>query len=338
MSMDTWLAQAYGTNGASAEDLQKIAQAEMAQQMAQQDGVDLSSLSEEQIAHLGGEMLGQQGQGQGGQPQQPGMPGQQEQGGQIDPSQLTEEHVQQAQEILEAAQTGQQVDPAMLQEAQAIMQIVQQSQGQQQPGQQEMAKVAEAQAKFEEADFLGRVMAHSFNQESEKIAASKMAGGIMGQAAHHAGAAAHAVGHHAGQAAHAVDQGAQHLGKKLVGAIGRTGGAEAKMHPHTARAFGYGAAGAGALGAGAAAHHMAKEATIGAIEKAAMQQAANILQANGIDPTTGQPAQQQAPAIAPPGGVQAGGPVQTGAGPQAALGDLVEKRAHQILRGLGWNI
>jgi len=38
MSMDTWLAQAYNTNGAS-EDLEKIAQAEMAQNMAQQEGL-----------------------------------------------------------------------------------------------------------------------------------------------------------------------------------------------------------------------------------------------------------------------------------------------------------
>lgn len=327
MSMDPWLSQLYGTGGA-AEDLEKIAQAEMAQQLAQQEGVDLSNLSEEQIAALGQEVLGggqlqvgqqpqnqQMGQQQSAQPQEQGF----------DPSQLTDEVVNEAQQILQAAQQGQQVDPAVLQEAQAIMQVVEQMQAQQ-AGQQtpEMAKVAEAQAKFEEADFLGRVMAHSFNQESEKIAASKQAG-MMGQVAHHARGA---VG--------AADRGVQHVGKKLFGAVARSGGAEAKMHPNAARAIGAGALGAGAAGAGAVAHHMMhKEATIGAIEKAAMQQAANILQQNGIDPTTGQPIQQQQPNIAPASGVQ---PPSNGVGAQAALGELVEKRAHQILRGLGYNI
>jgi hypothetical protein len=330
MSMNQWLADAYGTAGAG-EDLEKIAQAEMAQQMAQQEGVDLSQLTEEQIAQLGSEVLGGQGgaqqqgaqqgapQGQHGQQQMGGQPGGQEQGGEIDPSQLTEEHVQQAQQILEAAQQGQQVDPQMVQEAQAVMQIVEQMQGggQQQPGAQEMAKVAEAQAKFEEADFLGRVMAHSFHAETEKIAAQKQANAMhnMGQAAmRHGGAALGAAKHHIGNAAGAAGQ---HFAK----------------HPGQAAA-------AGAVGGAAAMHGahrmMDKQAAVSVIEKAAMQQAANILQANGIDPATGQPAQQQAPqapAIAP-----AGGGVQTGAGPQAALGDLVEKRAHQILRGLGYTI
>jgi len=330
MSMDTWLAQAYNTNGAS-EDLEKIAQAEMAQNMAQQEGLDLSNLSPEQIEALGQEVLGPQGQGQQpqgaapGAPQQPGVPqqGMQPQQPQAPGAEgggeLTEEHVQEAQQVLANPQA---YDPAIVQEAQAIMQVVEQMQAQQagQPGP-EMAKVAEAQAKFEEADFLGRVMAHAFNQESEKIAASKQAN-MMGaagghlkhlgqQAAHHMGAAAGAAKHHAGKA------------------MGAAGGHFAKHPGH--------AAAAGAVGGAAAmhgAHHMMnKEATVAAIEKAAMQQAANILQANGIDPATGQPAQQAAPQIAPAGAVPA--PQQNS---QQALGELVEKRAHQILRGLGYNI
>lgn len=332
--MDNWLATVYGTNGGAADDLEKIAQAEMAQQMAQQEGIDLNGLSEEQVAMLGQEVLGQgapQGgaQQQPGQGQQPQFAGQQpgaQQGGQesgIDPSQITEEVYAQAQQILEAAQQGQQLDPAMIQEAQAIMQVVEQMQAQQGGGQPspEMAKVAEAQAKFEEADFLGRVMAHSFNQESEKIAASKVAMNVhMGDVAHGLAGAAK---EHAGNAVGAI----KHHGGKALSHV--------KGHP---AAYAAGAAGAAGLGAGVAAgHHMAKQAAIGAIEKAAMQQAANILQQSGINPATGQPMQQQptpqAPSIAPAGGVQ-----QQNPGAQAALGDLVEKRAHQILRGLGYRV
>lgn len=325
--MDAWLAQAYGTNGGAAEDLEKIAQAEMAQQLAQQEGIDLSGLTEEQVAQLGNEMLQQgQGQQQGGQPGAPQMPQQgmqpqqsqqqmqgQQPGGEggIDPSQLTEGHVQEAQQVLANPQS---FPPEVVQEAQAIMQIVEQFQAQQagQQPTQEMAKVAEANAKFEESDFLGRVMAHAFNQEMEKIAAAKQAN-MMHAAGHHLKHLGQAAKHHAGRAAHAVGHHMAH-------------------HPGHAAA-------AGAVGGAAAmhgAHHMMKEATINAIEKAAMQQAANILQANGIDPTTGQPLQQQpaAPSIAPAGGVA---PQQT-QGAQAALGDLVEKRAHQILRSRGYNI
>lgn len=343
MSMDPWLATVYGTNGGAAEDLEKIAQAEMAQQMAAQEGIDLSQLSPEQIAQLGQEVLGPEGQQQGGE------------------GEISEEMFQEAQQVLA---NPEQFDPAIVEQAQGIMAQVEQMQaqgGQQQmgqpqqgqpqmgapgaeggqpqmgvpgaqPGQAEMAKVAEAQAKFEEADFLGRVMAHSFNQESEKIAAAKQAGAMehlrgaghavagAGHAAmghlkhlggavkHHAGQAAGAVKHHAGAAAH-------HL----------------KTHPGLSHGL---AAGAGAAGGAAAMHHMNKEATVNAIEQAAMAKAASILQQNGIDPATGQPLQPQgAPAPAP-----AAAPVAPQVNPQQALGELVEKRAHQILRSLGYTV
>lgn len=344
MSMDPWLARVYGTNGGAAEDLEKIAQAEMAQQLAQQEGIDLSGLNEEQIAALGQDVLQQPGQpgGQpGAQPQQPGqapqqmggqpgMPQQQQMGGQpgaegqIDPSEITEEVFAEAQQLLQAAQQGQQVDPGALQEAQAVLQIVEQMQAQQagQQPSQEMAKVAEAQAKFEEADFLGRVMAHSFHAETEKIAAGKLGpANAMGVA-----------GHHARELGQKAMGGLKHLGHKA-----QEGAAHAGSHMHDHRgAYGLGAG--AAAGAGAA-HMMHKEATIALIEKAAMQQAANILQANGIDPATGQasaPAQQAAPQLAPAGGAPA--PQAPGPGAAVALGDLVEKRAHQILRGLGYSI
>lgn len=341
MSMDPWLAQVYGTNGGASEELEKIAQAEMAQQLAAQEGIDLSQLSPEQIAQLGQEMgVGPQPGGEGGE--------------------ITEEMFAEAQQVLA---NPEQFDPQVVEQAQGIMAQVEQMQAAQaggqpqgqpqgqpgaaaapdaaggqpqgapaaQPGQAEMAKVAEAQAKFEEADFLGRVMAHSFNQEVEKIAASKQAGvmehlrgaghavagaghaamghlkHLGGAAKHHAGAAAGAVKHHAGAAM-------GHL----------------KTHPGLSHGL---AAGAGAAGGAAAMHHMNKEATISAIEKAAMAQAANILQANGIDPASGQPLQPQA-APAP----AAVAPAAPAPNAQQALGDLVEKRAHQILRNLGYTI
>lgn len=316
--MDPWLAKVYGTNMPDSEDLEKIAQAEMAQSLAQQEGIDLSGLSEAQLAALGQEVLGQnQGQEVQAAAQAPSPAGapQQGMGGEQGPTELTPELIQQAQEIL-SAPPGE-IDPEVVQQAQAILQIAQQQQGAPQqaggPAGPAMAKVAEAQANFEEADFLGRVMAHAFNQESEKIASQKTAGML-------------------GQAAHAVDRTAQSAGRKLFGAVARTGGAEAKMAPNAARAIGYGAGAAG-LGAGGALAHKAmheKQAAVAVIEKAAEKLAAEILLNNGIDPTTGAPLAPAAPAPAAPA-------VSPPAAPEA-LGDLVEKRAHQILRGLGYKI
>lgn len=340
MSMDPWLAKVYGTNGGAAEDLEKIAQAEMAQQLAANEGIDLSQLSPEQIAALGQEVLGQ-----GAAPQPEGGEGE-----------ITEETFAQAQQILS---NPEQFDPELVQQAQAVVQHVEQLQGAEggaqpqapqaagaptdpaqagqaqvangQPGQAEMAKIAEAQAKFEEADFLGRVMAHSFSQESEKIAAAKQAsiGAQLGAAAHAAkgaiGGAAHAAKGKAmelGGHAKLLGAGAMHHGGKALGSAVN----HVKSHP---AAYAAGAAGAAGLGAGYAAGHHTKEATVNAIEKAAMQQAASILQANGIDPATvGQPAPQAAPAPAP----------APAANPQVALGELIEKRAHQILAQLGYTV
>ena len=347
MSMDPWLAQVYGTNGGDAEDLQKLAQAEMAQQLAAQEGIDLSQLSPEQIAQLGQEM---------------GVEGQQPQGAE---GEITEEHYAQAQQILSAPD---QYDPALVEQAQGIMAQVEQMQAQQggqqqmgqpqqpgmgapgqqqmggqpqqpqQPGQAEQVKIAEAQAKFEEADFLGRVMAHSFNQEAEKIAAAKLAGDAALEerqriARGHArlgGGAGALIGGAAG-AMHGGGSPAARVAKGVGGAVAGglygagSGWASSRIHSGVGHHLG------GHMGKG---EEHTKEATVNAIEKAAMAQAANILQSNGIDPATGQPLQQQA---APAPSSLAGGVPQQQTS-QQALGDLVEKRAHQILRGLGYNI
>jgi hypothetical protein len=134
MSMDPWLAQVYGTasGGEAATDLEKTAQAMFLQKLSAQENVDLSQLSPEQQEQLVQQILaGQQPAVPQGQPQ-PGQPQQ-------------------------AAPQGQPVQP------------------QGDPSQMDQAQVQElmmkeAQAKFEEADFLGRAMAHAYVNELEKIA------------------------------------------------------------------------------------------------------------------------------------------------------------------------
>lgn len=136
----------------------------------------------------------------------------------------------------------------------------------------------EAQAKFEEADFLGRVMAHSYTQELEKIAAAKTAGKLS-----NFGSAVASKAKHFGKA---VDKKVQHVGQRAVEVGTRAGkGSGAHLSPSTKRKAGYGLAG-GVAAAGAAAHHkMKKEAS--AFEKLAEMHAAEILgaaQQAGYDP------------------------------------------------------
>lgn len=175
----------------------------------------------------------------------------------------------------------------------------------------------EAQAKFEEADFLGRVMAHSYTQELDKIAASKAAapsktktagvGAALGRLREGAGAAASAAKSHGGKA---LDFAAKH--KKEIGI------------------------GAGAAAAGGAAGYAAgrsKEASV-FVEKLAQIKAAEILTENGIDPATGQPL------VAPAGaGAAAGGAPAAAAQPQspeAQVQQAVEGRAVEILKEAGY--
>jgi len=124
MAINEWLAEVYGTNGSGSDnDLEKTAQAMMLQKLAEEEGVDLSGLDEEQL------------------------------------NALAQEIVQNA-EVIEAATSGGEGGgegemPAPEPGAPPAMP----------PGAEE-----EAQAKFAEADFLGRVMAHSYTQELNKIA------------------------------------------------------------------------------------------------------------------------------------------------------------------------
>jgi len=227
--MDQWLAQIYGTNGGG-EDLEKTAQNMLLQKLAEEEGVDLSGLDEEQLQALAAEVLGDD--------QAQGEP--------------TPEEIAAYQE-------------------------------------QEMAK--EAQAKFEEADFLGRVMAHSYTQELEKIATVRESLGRAAEKVEHVGrkvtdtigrggaAAGKGIGRAAKWTAGHVASGAKATGRHLMKHRGKYG-------------LGAGAAGL-AAGAEATRRHFKKEAS--AFEKLAEMRAAEILQANGVDPSTGAPAEAQDP-------------------------------------------
>jgi len=160
--MDPWLAQVYGTGGAT-EDLEKTAQYMLLEKLAAEEGVDLSGLPPEQIDQMAEQVSNQFAQEQGGED------------GDLPPEVIQEIQQLQAQGVTDEQieqllvqhgylQGGQQIDPALAQ------QLTMQQQG----GQADMLQ-KEAQAKFEEADFLGRVMAHAYHQELTKIAAEESA-------------------------------------------------------------------------------------------------------------------------------------------------------------------
>lgn len=151
--MNSFLAQAYGTNGSDQDsDLEKTAQALMLSKLAEQEGIDLSGLDEQQLSMLAQEVSQQLAAAQAGGAQQPGemaggMPG----GGMpMSPPPMQ-------------APPGQGPPPPMPAAAGPAP-------APQNPGEQfseEQVKVA--QAKMAEADFLGRLMAHAMHQESKLI-------------------------------------------------------------------------------------------------------------------------------------------------------------------------
>jgi len=250
--MDQWLANIYGTGGG--DDLEKTAQNMLLQKLAEDEGVDLSGLSEEQLQALANEVLNDEEQAD------------QEQQEQQEQQELTPEETEEY-----------------------------------------LAK--EAQAKFEEADFLGRVMAHSYTQELEKIARIR---DIPAKAL----SKFKSLGKK-------VDTGAQRLGKKVFKGVARTHGEEEAMSPRTARAIGYGTAGGSTATVGGGAYsakkHFEKDAS--AFEKLAEMRAAEILQANGIDPSTGAPAEQQQQEA-----------------PDEQFGQALDNRALEILQANGYDV
>ncbi len=169
----------------------------------------------------------------------------------------------------------------------------------------ELAK--EAQAKFDEADFLGRTMAHAYTQELNKIAAAggvKIAG-VPGPAG---------FGRKAGNFALKAKMKGRAAAEDAGKAIGKHVGEHKKKYI----AGGAAAGGAAAFGAG----RMSKEAGGPIFRKLAEMRAAEILTENGIDPATG----EQFPAA------------QTNAAPagQPQLQQAVNDQAVQILKEAGY--
>lgn len=168
--MNPWLAQIYGTDGA--DDLEKTAQNHLLQKLAEEQNIDLSQFSPEELQALLQEVMGEQVMQQGQQaqpqvntqnPQALGLPA----GTDMNPTQMGQQQRPQGQHPAMAQ--------AFAQQPQVPQGMPQQAMQAQQGGQDMAAMQKEAQAKFEEADLLGRVMAHAYTQELEKIAATKTA-------------------------------------------------------------------------------------------------------------------------------------------------------------------
>lgn len=114
--MDNFLAELYGTNEPEAEDFEKVAHLDFLEKVAEEEGIDLNELSDEDLEEL-------------------------------------------AEIAAEALDEGEEYEDEEYEEYEDD----------------DFEK--EAEAKVEEADFLGRVMAHSFNQEMDNI--DKEAGARM---------------------------------------------------------------------------------------------------------------------------------------------------------------
>jgi hypothetical protein len=312
--MNPWLAEIYGTDGA--DDLEKTAQTHLLAKLAEENNLDLNQFTPEQLQELLQEVMGEQVMQQG-QQAQPGIP-----------QQGLAPQIPQA-----APQQGQPQGqhPAMTQAfAPAAQPQVPQGMapGAMQPqGGADMASLQkEAQAKFEEADLLGRVMAHAYTQELEKIAASKTAGkldGLKGVAGKARGAAETG----ALKGMYAADKAKNHI-KANKGA--------------------YAAGAAGAAG-GFAAGRASKSKEASAFEKLAEMHAADILSAAGFDPSTGMDTtQQQVDPAAEQQQVQteqqqAGGVAQPGQQveqpqPGADFAQALDQRSLEMLGDAGYDV
>lgn len=351
--MNPWLAEIYGTNGA--DDFEKTAQAHLLQKLAAEGNIDISQFTPEELEQLVQELaaeghpvgdLLQSPEQQQPQMQMPGMS--QGQPGQAFAPAMGLPQQQRPQAFAPANQQPQMpqgMNPQMMQQPQA-------------GGMDAGAMQKEAQAKFEEADLLGRVMAHAYTDELEKIAGHQKIAGTyprsglgrladkgrhhLGNAASSAKGALHSASNRAG---HAADRAGSKASSKLTEL-----GMKARHHK--------GAIGAGAVGAagGFAAGRMSKKAS--AFEKLAEEHAADILATTGYDPSTGQDVygqemlqnsmQQGQPQMQQPqpGQQQPGyGYPQQGAGveqPQVEQGDqfteALDSRALELLAENGYDV
>lgn len=252
--MDPKLAAIYGTNQETDADLEKLAAAELAEGLANDDEVDTDGLTEEELEAVAQDVLNASSE-EG-----------EEEGGNID-------------------------------------------------GEQEKTSAAEeAQEKLAEADYLGRVMAHSYHNEMQKIAAAeqeKTAGMTSGQRAAQAvkskgGKVLGALkdiatgkqareGFAAAKKSTSTAEAAKNMASKSImspkgkeragAAIGKHMGeaAESKKKGMKGLAKTVGLYGGGAAVAGGAAAAMKKKQS-SALDTLVEQRAMEILQASGIDP------------------------------------------------------
>lgn len=260
MSMNPWLASIYGTDGA--EDIEKTAQAHLLQKLAAEGNVDISQFTPEELEQLVQELAAEG----------------------YDVGSMMQPNVQQPAQapmgmpavgqppVMNATGQGRPFAPAQMQQPQIPQGMPPQAmQGGAQPPQ-DTAMQKEAQAKFEEADLLGRVMAHAYTDELEKIAAHRKTAGRFESAK---GAVKGAINSAKNRAGHMAER----VGSKAHSKLTEVG-MKARHHKGAI------AAGAGAGAAGFAAGRMSKEAS--AFEKLAEEHAAEILSATGYDPSTGQ--------------------------------------------------
>lgn len=145
--MNQWLAQMYGTAGASAsapEETTKLASAELFAKLAAQNNIDLSQLSPAQVGELYAQVFP-------------------EEAAKLAEESSEEEEKEEKEEKEEESEEKEAAAVAYWQEKRA------------------------AQEKFAEADLMGRVMAHSFTQELDNIQKEALSKTEIGMKLRHAG-------------------------------------------------------------------------------------------------------------------------------------------------------
>ena len=231
MSMDAQLAEIYGTGqqANAEEDQTKLAAAELLVKLAGDNDVDLSKFSDAEVAEMVQELQKQAEM----PPQFQKKEGESSESGEKKESKETPESKESGESSSESPE----------------------------------AKKAEAAEKVAEADFLGRVMAHAFAQESREISKE-------------AGLKDKAIGAAKGLPAFLKNKGV--AGGKAVAGAGKSAVEGAKKHPFAAAGIGAGVAGA-AGGAAALAHKKEKkgEADQSALDVLAEQRAVELAKEAG---------------------------------------------------------
>lgn len=140
--MDERLVAIYGTGQTDAgddQDLQKTAAAELLVKLAEQEGIDLDSLSDDQVTSLVQELY--------------------KSAGELPP--FMQEKKDEGKKEESAESSGESSTPESKETKESKDEAKKEGAAKEEPSEQEK----EAQAKFAEADFLGRAMAHAFVQE-----------------------------------------------------------------------------------------------------------------------------------------------------------------------------